>query len=92
MKTWNQTAGSSAPLGAAARPDGVNFSVFSRSATAIELLLFDDAQAGEPSRIVALDPRSHRTYHYWHAFVPDLFFQLSPSHVSTPGSPGRGTV
>ena len=25
-------------------------------------------------------------------FVPDRLFQLSPSHVSTPGSPARGTV
>src|SRR4029077_20573105 len=25
-------------------------------------------------------------------FVPERFFQLSPSHVSTPGSPARGTV
>jgi len=24
--------------------------------------------------------------------VPERFFQLSPSHVSTPGSPARGTV
>jgi len=91
MKTWNQTAGSSAPLGAAARPDGVNFSVFSRSATAIELLLFDDAQAGEPSRIVALDPRSHRTYHYWHAFVPDLQpGQVYGYRAHGPFAPERG--
>ena len=27
-----------------------------------------------------------------HMLVPDRFFQLSPSHVSTPGSPARGTV
>ena len=25
-------------------------------------------------------------------FVPERFLQLSPSHVSTPGSPARGTV
>ena len=34
--------GSSAPLGATAYPGGVNFSVFSKNATLIELLLFDD--------------------------------------------------
>ena len=72
MKTWNQTAGASAPLGATVTPDGVNFSVFSKNATAVELLLFDDAQAAAPPRIVALDARRHRTYHYWHVFVPDL--------------------
>ena len=26
-----------------------------------------------------------------HTFVPDRFFHASPSHVSVPGSPGRGT-
>ena len=38
-------AGASAPLGATVRPGGVNFSVFSKHATLIELLLFDDENA-----------------------------------------------
>ena len=46
MKMSSPQVGSSAPLGAAVRPDGVNFSVFSKHATAIELLLFDDARGG----------------------------------------------
>jgi len=29
----------------------------------------DDAK---PSRIIPLDPKKNRTYHYWHVFVPDL--------------------
>ena len=41
-------AGASAPLGASVRPDGVNFSVFSKDATLIELLLFDEPAATEP--------------------------------------------
>ena len=41
--------GASAPLGASLRRDGVNFSVFSRDASLVELLLFD-----EPTS--ALDP------------------------------------
>ena len=61
MKRGNRQAGSSAPLGATVTADGVNFSVFSRSATAVELLLFDDAEAAAPSRVVRLDPREHRT-------------------------------
>ena len=52
MKMSSPQVGSSAPLGATVRPDGVNFSVFSKHATAIELLLFDDAEAVQPSRIV----------------------------------------
>ena len=64
--------GSPAPLGASVQHGGVNFSVFSRSATLIELLLFDDRRAAEPSRVVPLDGSSHRTYHYWHTFIPGL--------------------
>jgi isoamylase len=65
-------AGSSAPLGASVQPGGVNFSLFSKDATLVELLLFDDVAAAKPARIVSLDARTHRTYHYWHAFVPGL--------------------
>ncbi len=61
--------GSSAPLGATVRDDGVNFSVFSREAALIELLLFADADAPQPSRVIALTPEKHRTHHYWHALV-----------------------
>ena len=52
--------------------DGANFSVFSRRATAMELLLFDGADDPVPSRVIDLDLRTKRTYHYWHAFVPGI--------------------
>ena len=65
-------AGASAPLGATVCPGGVNFSVFSRNATLIELLLFDDERATRPARVIPLGAGDHRTYHYWHVFVPDL--------------------
>ena len=37
---------------------GVNFSVFSKHATLIELLLFDDGDAAAPARVIPLDPRT----------------------------------
>ncbi|HTO48959.1 MAG TPA: glycogen debranching protein GlgX [Burkholderiales bacterium] len=64
--------GRSFPLGAAPGPGGVNFSVYSRHATALELCLFDRADDATPARVIELDPRTHRTYHYWHAFVADV--------------------
>ncbi|HZV82595.1 MAG TPA: glycogen debranching protein GlgX, partial [Geobacteraceae bacterium] len=64
--------GSSAPLGATVVNGGVNFSLFSRDATGIKLLLFDRVDDFRPSRIVTLDPKLNRTYHYWHVFVPGL--------------------
>jgi glycogen operon protein len=64
--------GTSSPLGATPRPDGVNFSVFSRHASVVELLLFDRVDEAGPRRVVRLEPADHRTYHYWHVFVPGL--------------------
>ena len=64
--------GRSFPLGATVLGDGVNFSVFSREASRVDLLLFDDPAATRPARVIELDPRTHRTYHYWHVFVPGI--------------------
>ena len=50
-------------------PDGVNFSVFSEHATAIELLLFNDHNDTEPFQIIALDPTVNKTFHFWHVFL-----------------------
>ncbi len=72
MGTHVVATGASAPLGATVRPGGVNFSVFAKHATLIELLLFDNEDAPQPAKIIPLYPDEHRTYHYWHVFVPDL--------------------
>jgi glycogen operon protein len=72
MKAGFVKKGSSAPLGATVYAGGVNFSIFSKNATLIELLLFDDEKAAVPAKIIPLDPNRHRTYHYWHVFVPAL--------------------
>jgi len=64
--------GRSSPLGATIVNGGVNFSVFSRHAEGIELLLFDREDEAKPSRVIPLDPATSRSYHYWHAFVPGL--------------------
>jgi glycogen operon protein len=50
----------------------VNFSIYSKSATRIDLLLFDGEQAPQPSRVIPLDREHHRTHHYWHVFVPGI--------------------
>jgi isoamylase len=64
--------GQSFPLGATVHPNGVNFSVFSKNATRVELLLFDRLDDGTPARVISLNPGQNRTYHYWHCFVPGL--------------------
>jgi pullulanase/glycogen debranching enzyme len=64
--------GRSAPLGASVHADGVNFSVSSKNATGVELLLFDREDAARPARSIAVDPERNRTYHYWHVSVPGI--------------------
>jgi isoamylase len=64
--------GRSFPLGATVFTDGVNFSVFSRQASGVQLLLFDHTASPYPARVIELDARTHRTYHYWHVFVPGI--------------------
>ena len=66
------SAGDSAPLGASLQAGGVNFSVFSKYAERLELLLFDSVDADAPAEVIQLEAPRHRTYHYWHAFVPGL--------------------
>ena len=83
--------GRSFPLGASLVADGANFSVFSRHARAVELLLFDRADDARPSRVIDLDARTQRTYHYWHAFVPGLQAgQLYGYRAHGPFAPEKG--
>ena len=84
-------SGTSAPLGATVRRGGVNFSIFSRSASRIELLLFERDDASRPARVISLDREHHRTYHYWHAFVPEIGpGQLYGFRAHGPFEPERG--
>src|SRR3989449_11428448 len=51
--------GSSSPLGATPSPNGVNFSVFSKHATRVELLLFDRVDDTKAARVVRPEPTAH---------------------------------
>ena len=87
------TIGRSSPLGAAVGAEGVNFSLFSRDASAVELLLFDRGADQRPARAILLDPTVNRTYHYWHVFVPGLQAgQLYAYRVDGPNDPSRGSL
>src|SRR5271170_2802262 len=59
------------PLGAHCVDGGVNFSVYSRDAIGMELVIFDDADC-TPTHIIPFNESVNRTYHYWHLFVPGL--------------------
>jgi glycogen operon protein len=79
------------PLGATVTAGGVNFSVFSKHAAAIHLLLFDDADGAPPATVIPLDPPRHRTYHYWHTFLPGVKpGQIYAYRADGPFIPARG--
>ncbi|MBV8397554.1 MAG: glycogen debranching protein GlgX [Acetobacteraceae bacterium] len=83
--------GSSAPIGATPYNRGVNFSVFSKHASGIELLLFNGVDDAKPTRTIRIDPASDRSYYYWHVFVPGIAAgQIYGYRVQGPQDPARG--
>jgi glycogen operon protein len=87
-----QTTGRSSPLGATVLQDGVNFSVFSRRASRVELLFFDREDDARPARVISIESAANRTYHYWHAFVPGVQpGQLYAYRVQGPYDPASGS-
>ncbi|HEX7080511.1 MAG TPA: glycogen debranching protein GlgX [Gammaproteobacteria bacterium] len=70
--------GTHCPPGATPGDGGVNFSLFSRHATRVALVLYEHASASEPLAVVELDPEVNRTFFFWHVFVdgagPGLYY------------------
>ena len=86
-----ESTGRSSPLGATVFPGGVNFSVYSRNASGVEVLLFNREDDMQPERMITIDPATNRTYHYWHVFVPDVRpGQLYGYRVDGPFDPASG--
>jgi isoamylase len=84
-------AGNPFPLGATLEDGGVNFCVFSRNATGVELLTFNTKNDEAPARIIKLDPVLNRTANYWHVFVPGITAgQIYGYHVHGPDLPMAG--
>jgi glycogen operon protein len=59
------------PFGVTRQGHGLNFSVFSRHATALRLVLFD-LQGDEPLLELPLEPPFHRTGDLWHVGIDGL--------------------
>jgi isoamylase len=78
-------------LGATVEPGGVNFSVFSRNASGMELVLFDREDDAHPARVIPIDPAANRSYYYWHVFVPAVEAgQLYGYRADGPFEPASG--
>ncbi len=90
-KTPAFSAGKSHPLGATVYPDGVNFSLFSKNAIEVDLLLFEAEDHREPSHVIRLKKKTNRTFYYWHCFVEGIGHgQLYGYRVHGPHDPANG--
>ena len=58
-----------APFGATLTADGVNFSIYSRDASAVYLCLFENDLAQKPCSVIPLDPVKNKTGDIWHIFI-----------------------
>jgi isoamylase len=85
-------AGNPLPIGGPHQyADGVNFVLFSRHATRIRLEFYQRADDAHPTRIIDLDPASHRTGDVWHVWVQGVpNGQLYGYRVEGPYQPEQG--
>ena len=72
MGTLTVRQGHRYPPGATSTPDGVNFCIFSKHATKVELLIFEHYESLEPVMIVKLDQETNRDFFFWSVFVEGL--------------------
>jgi len=72
IEQYNTESGCSHPLGAKPDGEGVNFSLYSNSATGVSLLLFKNHDDIEPFQTITLDPAKNKTFHFWHVYVRDI--------------------
>jgi len=77
--------------GTGRRRHGVQFVVYSHSATALRVLLYDHVGDPEPDEVIALDPNKDRWGDIWSIFVPGLEpGQLYQFQADGPWDPERG--
>jgi len=71
-KDYKYKSGRSYNSGAKPEAKGVNFSIFSRHATAVELCLFESSTCASPFQTILLDKDTNRTFYSWHILIIDL--------------------
>jgi glycogen operon protein len=64
--------GNSLPLGVNFKDGDINFSLYSKNASSVTLLLFDHPDDPLPSKEILLDPKINQTFHFWHVSVSGL--------------------
>jgi glycogen operon protein len=64
--------GAPLPLGASFTDKGVNFSIFSRNASTMTLILYEDDTYNSAYKLFPLASQGNRTGDIWHCFIPGL--------------------
>ena len=81
------------PPGITPTADGVNFCVFSRHASRVELILYASATTLEPFQTIALHAEHNRSFFFWHVFVVGLpvgtYYTWRMDGPNDPTSTGR---
>jgi isoamylase len=72
MSRFETQPGTRYPVGASWNAQGTNFSIFSRHAISVELLLYEWGDSPNPLQVVQLDPSVNRTFFFWHVYVVGL--------------------
>lgn len=81
------------PYGGIVTDRGVQFSVFSRSATAMRVLLYDSVDDREPAEVIDFDRDTDRWGDVWSVFVPGIGpGQLYHFQANGPFDPESDTV
>lgn len=90
MKPYSVTIGHRYPAGATAGADGTNFCIFSRHATAVQLLLYEKPDSSSPFQVIDLDPAQNRSFFFWHVFVEGMTGQEKVSYSWKVDGPDNG--
>lgn len=72
QKKYTLRSGNPYPHGIHVSDEGVNFSISSRHATYVELLLFARADSPQPFQVIPLQKDKNHTFFSWHVFVEQL--------------------
>jgi len=90
MKPYSLSIGHRYPPGATAGAAGTNFSIFSRHATAVQLLLYEKSDSSNPFQVIDLDPVENRNFFFWHVFVEGMTGQEKISYTWKVDGPDYG--
>ena len=90
MKPYSTNIGHRYPTGTTVSADGTNFCIFSRHATAVQLLLYEKPDSSSPFQTIDLDPVVNRNFFFWHVFVEGMTGKEKFSYTWKVDGPDNG--